>query len=157
MFGLKKYVGRNVDAEFREICHSENVPVFRKTSCLISWKHNLERDPNAHYYRPNEVGCKDCPLFDKCKSFKENLPDTLPNSSIIPFEYEIVEKTNHKCGLYKLGICKFPSADCKNISGKLIKINDKITTTDVRLIKWLTGYTVDADFVESPYCSVNWI
>ena len=155
-FGLKKYVGRDIDAEFRKICQSNSVPVFRKTSCLIAWKHGLDRDPNAHYYRPNEVGCAECPLKEKCQSFKNNLSDT-DISAVIPFDYEIEEKTNHECGLFKLGVCKFPSADCRNISGKLIKIDDEITTTDVRLIKWLTGYTVDATFIESPYCSDKWV
>lgn len=155
-FGLKKYVGRNIDKEFREICHANNVPVFRKTSCLIAWKHSLDRDPNAHYYRPNEVGCAECPLKEMCQSFKNNLSSERLSVDI-PFDYEIIEKTNHECGLFKLGVCKFPSADCRNISGKLIKIDDEITTTDVRLIKWLTGYTVDAKFVESPYCSERWV
>ena len=155
-FGLKKYVGRDVDKEFRTICHNLGVPVFKKTSCLIAWKHNLNRDPNAHYYRPNEVGCGECPLKERCSQFKSSLSaDQL--SINIPFDYEIEEKTNHECGLFKLGVCKFPSADCRNISGKLIKIDEELTTTDVRLIKWLTGYTVDARFVESPYCSEKWI
>lgn len=59
--------------------------------------------------------------------------------------------------LKKNGICEFPTADCSNISGKIIKINDQLTTSDVRLIKWLTGYTVDAPFVESPYIDEKWI
>jgi hypothetical protein len=155
-FGMKKYVGRDVDREFRDICCEMGVPVFRKTSCLIAWKHGLRRDPNAHYYRPNEVGCAECPMFEKCKSFKDSLSKE-KLSVEIPFDYEIVEKENHECGLFKLGVCKFPSADCRNINGKLVKINEEITTTDVRLIKWLTGYTVDARFVESPYCSDVWI
>ena len=155
-FGLKKYVGRDVDKEFRTICHSLGVPVFKKTSCLIAWKHNLDRDPNAHYYRPNEVGCGECPLKERCSQFKSSLSAEQLLISI-PFDYEIEEKTNHECGLFRLVVCKFPSADCRNISGKLIKIDEELTTTDVRLIKWLTGYTVDAKFIESPYCSEKWI
>jgi hypothetical protein len=54
-------------------------------------------------------------------------------------------------------LCKFAHNDCKNISGKLIKIDDKITTSDVRLIKWLTGYTVDCEFNELEYISNNWL
>lgn len=155
-FGLKKYVGRDVDREFRDMCREEGVPVFRKTSCLIAWKHGLVRDPNAHYYRPNEVGCGECPMKEKCAKFKKELSRDRIGIDI-PFEYTIEEKTNHECGLYKLGICKFPSADCRNISGKLVKIEDELTTTDVRLIKWLTGYTVDARFRESPFCSDVWV
>ena len=47
-----------------------DVPVFRKTSCLISYTHNLNRDYNAHYYRPNEVGCNGCIMESKCKEYK---------------------------------------------------------------------------------------
>lgn len=35
-------------------------------------------------------------------------------------------------------------------------MDKKITTSDVRMIKWLTGMTVIADFVESPYLSDFW-
>ena len=157
-FGLKKYVGRDVDREFRKICFDNGVPVFRKTSCLIAWKHNLERDPNAHYYRPNEVGCFECPLKEKCFEFKNKLSSEKNDklNEIIPFDFRIENKTNHECGLYKLGVCKFPSSDCRNINGNMICIEDELTTTDVRLIKWLTGYTVDAKFRESPFCSDVW-
>ena len=43
-----------------------------------------------------------------------------------------------------------------NISGNLLTTDRKLTTSDVRVIKWLTGFTVDADFVESPYISDDW-
>ena len=33
---------------------------------------------------------------------------------------------------------------------------NEITTADVRVIKWLTGYTVDADFLESQYINKKW-
>lgn len=165
-FGMKKYVGNEVTEMFQErnkkcfeyyhSALSSYFPFsFKKTSCLIAWKHGLDRDPNAHYYRPNEVGCYSCPMEEKCMTFKNNLLDKLDIG--IPFDYEIINKDKHICGLVKLGICKFPSDDCKNLSGKFIKIKDKITTTDVRIIKWLTGYTVDADFIESPYMSKKWI
>lgn len=54
-------------------------------------------------------------------------------------------------------ICEFTTSDCSNISGNIIKINKKITTADVRVIKWLTGYTVDADFYESQQLSDEWL
>ena len=44
-----------------------------------------------------------------------------------------------------------------HISCKMIKIDDEITTTDVRIIKWLAGYTVDAKFIEEPYMSKAWL
>ena len=70
---------------------------------------------------------------------------------------KIVNKKKHECILKKNGICEFPTEDCSNISGNIIHIEDKITTSDVRVIKWLTGYTVDADFYESPYISEDWV
>lgn len=155
-FGMKKFLPNTIHDMFGWYNKKyENSHSFKKTSCLIAWKHGLERDPNAHYYRPNEVGCKGCPMEEKCMAFKNSLPDKLDIE--IPFDYEIVNKEHHVCGLFKLGVCKFPSDDCKNINGKLIKIKEKITTTDVRIIKWLTGYTVEATFVESPFMSKKWL
>ena len=156
-FGMKKYLPPRITSIFDILNQKyiDSAHAFRKTSCLIAWKHGLDRDPNAHYYRPNEVGCKTCPMYEKCMAYKNSL--SKDNDIDIPFDYEIVEKDKHVCGLFKLGVCKFPSSDCMNINGKLIKINEKITTTDVRLIKWLTGYTVDAEFVESPFMSKKWI
>lgn len=153
-FGMKKSVSDDVNNMFCSFSNEYGVPVFKKTSCLIAWKHNLERDPNAHYYRPNEVGCNHCPMKEKCMKFKDSLgkPDVE-----IPFEYIVSVEKNHACGLVKLGLCKFPSKDCMNLSGKFIRINEKITTTDVRLIKWLTGFTVIAEFEELPYMSNKWI
>ena len=65
-------------------------------------------------------------------------------------------KKKHECILKKKGICEYPTEDCSNISGNVIKINKPITTSDVRVIKWLTGYTVDANFVESYAISEDW-
>ena len=148
--GMKKYVSKDVVDVFNEYPFS-----FKKTSCLIAWKHGLERDPNAHYYRPNEVGCFKCPMREKCMKFKGELNGEIDIR--LPFEYEVVEKENYVCGLVRAGICKFPSEDCKHISGKLIRVEEPMTTTDVRLIKWLSGYTVEANFIESPYMSKKWI
>ena len=39
----------------------------------------------------------------------------------------------------------------------MLKINESLTTSDVRVIKWLTGMTVDADFEESPYINERWV
>jgi hypothetical protein len=55
-----------------------------------------------------------------------------------------------------MGECKFPSNDCTNISGKLIKIKELITSSDLRVIKWLTGFTVDCDFFEIEHISDKW-
>lgn len=156
-FGHKKIIDEKIMNLFEQMAKSYNVPVFRKTSCLFSYVHNLPRDYNAHYYRPSELGCEDCVMKDKCMSFKEQLPIDTDLSDIIPFQYEIVKKEGHECILKKKGICEFPTPDCSRISGNIIHIPDKITTSDVRVIKWLTGYTVDADFYESPEISEAWV
>lgn len=92
-------------------------------------------------------------MSNKCASFKENNTEVKFN---LPFKYKIVEKERHVCVLFKKNICKFANSDCKNINGKLIKIEDKLTISDVRLIKWLTGFTVDCDFEEIQYIDKRW-
>lgn len=156
-FGHKKIIADEVVKLFEKKAEEYGVPVFKKTSCLFTYVHDLERDYNAHYYRPNEVGCFGCKMEDKCFTYKNNQEQNPDLSDIIPFDYEIEEKENHVCILKKNGICEFPTPDCSRISGKIIKIKDKLTTSDVRVIKWLTGYTVDADFVENPYISEKWV
>lgn len=155
-FGHKKIIDEKVVELFEKMAESYGVKVFRKTSCLFSYVHDLPRDYNAHYYRPTELNCSACVMNDKCMSYKNSLPINNDLSTIIPFDYEIVNKKNHVCILKKKGICEFPTADCARISGNIIHIDDTITTSDVRLIKWLTGYTVDANFYESPSISDAW-
>lgn len=160
-FGLKKFISKKRDTAFRNIAQTHGVNVFKKTSCLIATVDG-EPDYNAHYYRPNEVGCPDCPNKDICKTAKAwlfNKPELYIDKlkSLIPFNFELVDKVDHVCTLYQNGLCQFPSNDCMHITGKMIKIDDEITTTDVRLIKWLTGYTVDAKFIEEPYMSKAWV
>lgn len=154
-FGLKKNLPEHVTDRLKAYADENNVNIFSKTSCLISTISET-RDYNAHYYRPNEVGCFRCTNKERCFKFKEenNKRDKL--SVEIPFDYELVYKDKHICELFQNGLCKFPSDDCMNISGKMIKIKDNLTTSDVRVIKWLTGYTVDASFVELPYIHKNW-
>lgn len=156
-FGHKKVIDAKVMEVFEKMAHKYNVLVFRKTSCLFSYVHNLPRDYNAHYYRPSELGCNNCIMQEKCKKFKDNLPLENDLHDIIPFEYEIINKKNHVCILKQKGICEFPTEDCAHISGNIIHIPQLITTSDVRIIKWLTGYTVDANFYESPKISEAWV
>lgn len=59
-FGLKKAVSKDVENLFYQFSEKYNVPTFRKTSCLISYVHGMNRDYNAHYYRPNEMRCNKC-------------------------------------------------------------------------------------------------
>ena len=156
-FGHKKIISKKVRDLFEAMAKVYDVKVFRKTSCLFSYVHNMERDYNAHYYRPSELGCNECVMKDKCMNYKNNLKLDNNLDDIIPFEYEIINKQKHECILKKKGICEFPTEDCSNINGAIIKINENLTTSDVRVIKWLTGYTVDANFYESPYISNKWI
>jgi hypothetical protein len=158
-FGLKKFISKERENALRGIAKTNNVGTFKKTSCLIATAKGVH-DYNAHYYRPNEVGCYDCANKEICKTYKDtifNNPDINALKGIIPFNFELITKDNHVCTLYKNGLCQFPSYDCMHIQGKLIKIEDEITTTDVRLIKWLTGYTVDAKFIEVPFMSKAWV
>lgn len=156
-FGHKKIIDDKIVELFESMARSYNVAVFRKTSCLFSYVHDLPRDYNAHYYRPTELGCEQCVMKEKCFTFKSQL--SLENNlhDIIPFDYEIINKKNHECILKKQGICEYPSEDCSHISGNIIRISDILTTSDVRVIKWLTGYTVDAKFYESSYISEKWV
>lgn len=156
-FGHKKIIDEKIIELFEKTAQVYNVPVFRKTSCLFSYVHDLPRDYNAHYYRPTELGCDKCIMKEKCQTFKANLELDKDLHEVIPFEYEIINKENHVCILKQKGICEFPTEDCSRISGNIIRISQPITTSDVRIIKWLTGYTVDATFYESPYISEEWV
>ncbi len=156
-FGHKKIIADDIVKLFETLAQKYNVPVFRKTSCLFSYVHNLGRDYNAHYYRPSELGCENCVMKTECHRYKEELSADKDLSDIIPFKYKIVTKDNHVCILMKNHMCEFPTPDCAKISGKILKIEEPLTTSDVRVIKWLTGYTVDADFYESPYINEKWV
>jgi len=156
-FGHKKIIDDKVVMLFEKMAKYYNVPVFRKTSCLFSYVHGFERDYNAHYYRPNEMGCNNCIMKDKCMNFKKNLSLNNNLDEVIPFKYEIINKQKHECILKKKGICEYPTEDCSNISGNVIHISKMLTTSDVRVIKWLTGYTVDANFNDSFLISEDWI
>lgn len=156
-FGHKKIIDEKVVKLFEEMAKKYGVNVFRKTSCLFSYVHDLPRDYNAHYYRKSELGCDFCIMKEKCMTFKENLPLENDLHDIIPFDYEIINKKEHECILKQKGICEFPTEDCSHISGNIIHISKILTTSDVRIIKWLTGYTVDANFYESPKISEDWV
>lgn len=155
--GKPKIIDDKVVMLFEKMAKYYNVPVFRKTSCLFSYVHGFERDYNAHYYRPNEMGCNNCIMKDKCMNFKKNLSLNNNLDEVIPFKYEIINKQKHECILKKKGICEYPTEDCSNISGNVIHISKMLTTSDVRVIKWLTGYTVDANFNDSFLISEDWI
>lgn len=152
-FGYKKYISPEVE----KIIKGYDVPVFKKTSCLVSYTHEMDRDYNAHYYRPNELECSDCAMFSKCQRFYRRLPAAARPLPELPFEYKIVYEVNRVCPWLHKG-CSFPSSDCSNLTGYFIQLNkNKVTTSDVRVIKWLTGMTVANDFVESPFLSDYWM
>ena len=155
-FGMKKNVSKEIEQKFRAFSVQYNVPVFKKTSCAITYARGLDRDYNAHYYRPNEVGCPTCQNKAKCHLFKrENVKCDILDK--LPFDLKLVWKEHHSCRLHREGLCKFPSPDCLDINGWLLQTDRELTTTDVRIIKWLTGFTVDAKFVELPYMQEDWL
>ena len=156
-FGHLKPLSDKVENNIRELAEKYNVAVFHKTSCLISYVHNYERDYNCHYYRQDEVNCSDCPMYDKCMKFKRELNgDSNKLKSIIPFDFEIEYKEKHECTLKKMGMCNYPTENCSNMSGYIIKIDKTITSADYRMVKWLTGYMVDAKFVQNEHLSDEW-
>lgn len=152
---FKKNLSDELVEKFETMALEKGVVTKRKTSCIISTI-NKTRDYNAHYYRPNEVGCANCPNKSICFEFKNNQNTNMNFDDIIPFKYTLIQKQNHVCIMKQNGTCKFPTKDCENISGVFVKIDEKITTSDVRVIKWLTGMTVVADFYHSNRISEKW-
>ena len=155
-FGMKKNVSKEVENRFRSLSIQYGVPVFKKTSCAITYAQELGHDYNAHYYRPNEVGCPTCPNKHRCHIFKTN-NCTCDIIEQLPFNMKLVWKEHHSCRLHREGLCKFPSPDCLDINGWLLQTDRELTTSDVRVIKWLTGFTVDAKFTELPYIQKDWL
>ena len=152
-FGLKKFISSDKEKLLRDIASEHDVPVFKKTSCLLSHVHGLERDYNAHYYRPNELGCKYCVMNDKCSGFKATNAELKVD---LPFDASVINKERHVCILFKNGLCRFPTDDCTRISGKMLNVDRKITSSDLRVMKWLTGFTVDCNFEEIEFISDAW-
>jgi hypothetical protein len=154
-FSVKKPVSADCHEMIVNASRYYDVPIFKKTSCLISYVHGLERDYNAHYYRPNEMECDQCLLSSHCFYFKAGNDNEMFLKVDLPFEYRLEYRDSHKCMLHDT--CPHPHSDCTKIYGKLIVIDEPITTADVRVIKWLTGYTVAANFTESNFISEKWL
>ena len=133
VFGVKKEVSKEVSNLFYEYA---NVPIFKKTSCLLSYSHNLKGDYNVHYYRPHEVNCQSCPMYEKCMSQKKITPIL---DDLIPWEYSL-ENMKFSCAM--ASVCSHPSSDCFNLSGWILKINDVITAGDMRVMRWKYGCMV---------------
>lgn len=154
----KKIIGKNIEEKIVSFSKDYNVPAFKKTSCLISFQHGLERDYNAHYYRPGEVGCNGCSMQQKCFDFKASIDKSIfeKTKKVLPFDHEIVYKEKHTCILAKQNICESVTEHCFNIKGYLIKTGQVLTTSDVRATKWLTGMTMEVTMEEKPYLSSFW-
>jgi len=151
-FGHLKPLSNEIESNIRELSKKYEVNIFHKTSCLISYVHNLDRDYNCHYYRPNEVDCTNCSMKNKCNSSKDQLRPILN----IPFEYTLEYKEKHECSLKSMNLCKYPTDECSNISGYVIKIEEQLTAGDYRMIKWLTGYAVDNKFIQNENLNEKW-
>lgn len=151
-FGHLKPLSKEVEQNLRELANRHGVNLFHKTSCLISYVHGLDRDYNCHYYRPEEVNCNDCPMKDKCIKSKF----ILKKVDNIPFDYTLEYKEKHECALKKMNLCNYPTDECSNINGYVIKIDELLTAADYRMIKWLTGYSVDAKFTQDEHLNDKW-
>lgn len=159
--GVTKPISAEVTKTFRNLAKEYDVPIFIKTSCLISYMDNMNRDYNAHYYRPAQVNCTDCKMHDKCMGFKANpiIPHNL--ADIIPFKHRVIEKKQHECPLITNGRCKSPSAECRQLAGHFIELDlepgRELSIADYRLIKWLTGMMpAKAPMIEYPRISKEW-
>lgn len=150
-FGHKKPLAEEVEQMLCEEADKYNVILFHKTSCLLSYVHSKERDYNCHYYRPDEVHCSHCPMFDRCSKAKHEL-----RNIVLPFTYELEYKDKYTCALLKTGKCNYPSEHCKQMSGYVLRTDKPLRISDYRLIKWLTGYAVDRDFEYNQEVSDFW-
>lgn len=152
IFSGQKYIGKDITVKIKEKSVKHNVPIFNKTSCLISYMHNYDRDFNAHYLKPIGAGCDGCLNHAKCSNFKfEKIK--------LPFDYDVIERDNYTCSFVRNGLCKFPNKECLNIKGTFIQPKlETVTRGDARIIKWLTGCIVDnvKKLVETPYISDFW-
>lgn len=155
----KKFISDYLEQKMLDMADKYSVPIFRKTSCLISYQHGMERDYNAHYYRPNEVGCNNCVMKEKCFSYYNatNYEDSLAKTAkLLPYEHEVKYSKKHTCILAKQGICDSVTPDCFNIKGYLVTSDLELTTADVRITKWLTGLTMAVKMKESYVLSDFW-
>lgn len=65
-------------------------------------------------------------------------------------------EAQYECMLYKTGKCNYPSENCKRIEGIVIETDVPLRISDYRLIKWLTGYSVNSDFEYNQEISDIW-
>lgn len=151
-FSGQKYISEEINNRIKKYSQKYNVPIFHKTSCMLSYTHNLSYDYNIHFMKPIGTECASCLMRDKCKTFA--FKDVQ-----LPFEYEIFETKEYTCSFVKNGLCQIPNKECLKMQGLFIKPHlHSVTRGDVRIIKWLTGCMV-ADvphLIETPYISGFW-
>lgn len=153
-FSGQKYIGKNIEDKIQYFAKLYNVPIFKKTSCLLSYMHNLDRDYNAHFLKPLGVGCKNCSNYNKCSIF-----DPIKLNMDLPFDYNIVKKDNYMCSFVRNGLCKIPNKECLQMKGYFLQPKLKtITRGDARIIKWITGCMIDnvEELIETPFISDFW-
>lgn len=151
-FSMQKYISEDVRKRLLSVSRKYSVPMFQKTSCLISYTRLYDRDYNAHYLKPDGVGCRTCIMHEKCMKFT-------PKEIELPFEYSIHKESMYRCSFVRNGLCKFPNKECLGMEGYFIRPKVKeLTRGDARIIKWLTGCMVDGDMklIETPYISNFW-
>lgn len=151
-FSGQKYISKGVNRRIQKYAAKYNVPIFHKTSCMLSYMYNLSHDYNIHFLKPLGTECSSCVKKNECqKPYTTNIS--------LPFKYEIIHRHDYQCSFAKNGLCKVPNAECMQMSGVFIKPQLKeITRGDARIIKWLTGYMpCDVEnLVETPYISDFW-
>lgn len=151
-FSGQKYISSEINSRIKKLSQGYNIPIFHKTSCMLSYVHGLSYDYNIHFLKPIGTECTDCLMKDKCSSIRF---DKIP----LPFEYDIVQSNDYLCSFVKNGLCKTPSEECLKMSGFFIKPDiQTITRGDVRIIKWLTGcMTINVpSLIETPHISDFW-
>ena len=152
----KKLMNEDTRAFLEKRCKELGLNSFRKTSCLLSYHHGLERDYNNHFYRPQNYACDACVMHDKCFSFRNNLKEEQVSGLLEKIgvkDYQLTKQKNIVCDLYEN--CSSKSESCRNMQGLVLKLNRTITTGDESLLKWLTGCIVKSDkMLELPNVSI---
>lgn len=152
-FSGQKYISNKVNNLIKSYAKEYDINIFHKTSCMISYMHNFDYDYNIHFIKPIGTECNNCVNQYKCGKFTPNLDINLP------FDYELIEKSNYVCSFVKNGLCKTPNKECLNMKGIFIQPKlDTLTRGDVRIIKWLTGCMVTdvENLIETPFISDFW-
>lgn len=152
----KKLMNKDTRAFLEKRCRELGFNSFRKTSCLLSYRYDLERDYNNHFYRPQDYACDNCQMHDKCFSFRNNLKEGTVSDLLEEVGikgYELAREKNIICDLYEN--CSSKSDSCNRMQGLVLKLNKTITMGDESLLKWITGCIIKSDkLLEVPNVSI---